>query len=123
MQGEGNGKSRTITKKKMQLSLLKKKKKMKRKLRAYKGGIGRATEISPAGAVCWEQVVYLGQHIASSAFLPTRLSERRRGKPAKRAALLRVSASVPNISTVHALSGNSPDPLLVSRLNFQQTQT
>lgn len=66
---------------------------------------GRATEIAPAGAVCWEQVVYLGQHIASSAFLPTCLSKWRRGQPARRAALLRVSASALNIlSTVHAVS-------------------
>lgn len=48
--------------------------------------------------------MYLGQHIASSAFLPTCLSKWRRGKPAQRAALLRVSASVLNVSTVHALS-------------------
>lgn len=66
---------------------------------------GRATEIAPAGAVCWEQVVYLGQHIASSAFLPTCLSKWRRGQPARWAALLRVSASALNIlSTVHAVS-------------------
>lgn len=64
----------------------------------------RATEIAPAGAVCWEQVVYLGQHIASSAFLPTCLSKRRRGQPARRAALLRVPASALDVSTVHAVS-------------------
>lgn len=37
-----------------------------------------ATETAPAGAVCWEQVVYLGQHIASSAFPPTCLSKQGR---------------------------------------------
>lgn len=31
---------------------------------------------APAGAACWEQVEYLGQHIASSAFLQTCPSKR-----------------------------------------------
>lgn len=54
---------------------------------------GRETETAPAGTVCWEQVVYLGQHIASSAFLSTCLSKWRRGQTARQAALLRVFAS------------------------------
>lgn len=76
---DGNKKTGHSGEKKLQLSL----EETKGKLRIYKRGRGRkrrATEIAPAGAVCWEQVVYLGQHIASSAFLPTRLSKRRRGQ-------------------------------------------
>lgn len=42
------------------------------------GGVEVERQTAPAGAVCWEQVVYLGQHIASSAFPPTCLSKQGR---------------------------------------------
>lgn len=55
---------------------------VKREPRFYKRGGRRRKKRSdtdaPAGAVCWEQVVYLGQHIASSAFPPTCLSKQGR---------------------------------------------
>lgn len=52
-------------------------------------GARGATEIVPAGAVCWEQVVYLGQHIASSAFLSTRLSKTEKGRTCKMSCIIK----------------------------------
>lgn len=83
-----NGKSRTIRgkeKKSTHIQWLFKKRNKKRARglqKRWREG-RRATESAPAGAVCWEQVVYLGQHIASSAFPPTCLSKQGRGKPAR----------------------------------------
>lgn len=90
---QDKGKSRTIKKELSFLFLTIRRKYEKRVKGLWKRQREKGGEIAPAGTVCWEQVVYLGQHIASSAFLSTCLSKWRRGEPARRAALLRVFAS------------------------------
>ncbi len=49
----------------------------------------RETEIAPADAVCWEQVVYLGQHIASSAFLPNLPEQMEKGPTCSRNCIIK----------------------------------